>query len=68
MSPAGDPERVAARLRAWQAPGTETFGLSGHRRLKAPIRFPERGFPLLGKDRVTETGTSRTGGANDGRR
>lgn len=64
----GDPETVRARMQEYQDIGIESFVLSGYPHLEEAIRFAELMFPLLGKDRVTEVGTSRTGGANDGRR
>lgn len=64
----GDPETVRARMQEYQDLGIDTFVLSGYPHLEEAQRFAELMFPLLGKDRVTEVGTSRTGGANDGRR
>lgn len=64
----GDPGTVRARMQDYIDLGIESFVLSGYPHLEEAQRFAELMFPLLGKDRVTETGTSRTGGANDGRR
>ncbi len=64
----GDPATVRARMQEYQDLGIETFVLSGYPHLEEAQLFAELMFPLLGKARVTETGTSRTGGANDGRR
>lgn len=64
----GDPETVRARMQEYQDLGIDTFVLSGYPHLEEAQRFAELMFPLLGKDRVTEQGTLRTGGANDGRR
>lgn len=64
----GDPEIVRARMQEYQDLGIDTFVMSGYPHLEEAQRFAELMFPLLGKDRVTEQGTSRTGGANDGRR
>lgn len=63
----GDPATVRTRMQEYQDVGVDTFVLSGYPHLEEAIRFAELVFPLLGKDRVTEIGTARTGGANDGR-
>lgn len=62
----GDPETVRARMQEYQDLGVDTFVMSGYPHLEEAQRFAELMFPLLGKTRVTEQGTSRTGGANDG--
>ena len=64
----GDPETLRARMQEYQDLGIDTFVMSGYPHLEEAQRFAELMFPLLGKTRVTEQGTSRTGGANDGRR
>ena len=64
----GDPETVRARMQEYADLGIDTFVLSGYPHLEEAWRFAELMFPLLGKQRVTEAGVSRTGGANDGRR
>ncbi|AJE46796.1 FMNH2-dependent alkanesulfonate monooxygenase [Celeribacter indicus] len=64
----GDPHTVRKRMQDYQDLGIDTFVLSGYPHLEEAQRFAELMFPLLGKAQVTETGTSRTGGANDGRR
>jgi alkanesulfonate monooxygenase len=43
----GDPEQVAAKLRAYQALGISTFILSGYPHLEECRRFGEMVMPLL---------------------
>ncbi|MBO0660969.1 FMNH2-dependent alkanesulfonate monooxygenase [Jiella sp. MQZ9-1] len=61
----GDPAIVAARMREYQDVGIETFVMSGYPHLEEAIRFAELVFPLVGKDPVTLSGVSQTGGAFD---
>lgn len=64
----GNPATVRQRMQEYQDIGIDTFVMSGYPHLEEAQQFAELMFPLLGKTRVTEQGTSRTGGANDGRR
>src|SRR5262249_8562834 len=51
----GDPEQVAAKLRAYQALGISTFILSGYPHLEECRRFGQLVMPLLRQHREAES-------------
>ncbi len=54
----GDPETVAARIKAYQDLGIDTFILSGYPHLEEAYRFAELVFPLLKLEEGGQEGTN----------